>query len=251
MESGDARERLVADFIGQALYSRFLASGWTYNRLREATGLGLSTLRRMFRVDRDPRDLKFRDYSAVASTLLIDFARIVQEAEAAYPIVATAPTVERPTSDADIRRASELVHRLGILMDAYELEGGIVRLSDISEQMQFRGLALSRPTWVRLITLGQSRVNERPLLAALAELFGERPEYLLDLDAKYSSPRLESHMPSILSKREEQLLGLAARTIGPVTPETYAAIAKTLTRDLDRLNALDRAARDSYIESPE
>jgi hypothetical protein len=149
-----------------------------------------------------------------------------------------------PVPNPDDYRRRELAHRVGILQDVYELETGEpMTFPEISDRLQMKGVSVSRARWSYITTGGSYKVTDKKLLAGIAEIFGEDPEYLLNLTTPATSKRIAAHMPAIAAKRQEHLLGVAARSLGPVAPETYRTIAKTLMEDIERLNAEARLPR--------
>ncbi len=141
-----------------------------------------------------------------------------------------------PLPSAQVYRR-ELSYRVGVLLDLHELEtGDPLTFVEIADQLKSRfGITLSRSRWGFIISGTGNWVKDPELLGSLSQVLGEAPEYLADLKASVASERVTNALPAVVEKRQKQLLGVAARSLGEIAPETYSAIARTIKADLERL----------------
>jgi hypothetical protein len=147
-----------------------------------------------------------------------------------------------PESSAEFHRRT-LAYRVGVLLDIHELEvGSPLQFPEIAARLQEVGVSLSRSRWGSIVSGTSFWVKDPELLRALARVLGEDPSYLLDLKSEVVSDRVLRHMPAVAAKRQEQVLGVAARSLGEIAPQTYAAIARTIQKDLERFAAERRRA---------
>jgi hypothetical protein len=221
-------ERTTAAVLAQ-LNAEIGASGLTVKALALAMNHDYGTVRRYFVGEKQlPIKILWAALAVLDVQVDVFMARAMER-------------LERNASALALDQGDELIHRIGILTDVYEIEhGSPLSFVEIAAQLHERGIPMSRARWARLAAEGSYGANDKALMSAIADIFGEAPEYLTNLGKPSESQRIARHMPAVSAKRQAQLLGVAARTLGPIAPETYSAIARTLMRDIEQINLKSR-----------
>lgn len=84
---------------------------------------------------------------------------------------------------------------------------------------------MSRARWSYRVNGTGSRVRDRELLAALAELFDIPVDYLY---SGQLSADMQADLPAILSMRADRVLQFATRELGALAPDSVAKISAAL-----------------------
>ncbi|MFK0005078.1 hypothetical protein [Paenarthrobacter sp. NPDC090522] len=133
-----------------------------------------------------------------------------------------------PVQDSRVRQARVLARKINLLLDIIMDESGqpydYPTLSAKAEHLT--GYNISRTRW-SLLKNGKMQVVPDDALRAIAAVFDIDAEYLLQEDGKIPE-RVEAELELVRSMRWVGVLNFAARTLGPVDPEAFRAIAKIL-----------------------
>lgn len=127
----------------------------------------------------------------------------------------------------------ELARKLNLLLDVVVAEGNTpYTYRQIAEDLDARGLSLSRARWSYMIAGSGALVTDVQLLTGIAEFFRIPPAYLLGSDDDIPE-RVDTQLAFVKSLRAKRVVSFAARILGDVSPDTLRSITALLEEDME------------------
>ncbi|MDJ0336603.1 hypothetical protein QMG83_15345 [Salinibacterium sp. G-O1] len=133
-------------------------------------------------------------------------------------------------------RAVELARRLNLLQDAYASGHGdrVLGFSELRENLSLRGVNLSEGRWTYMLSGDGPLTTDSKLLTELAAVFEVDPSFLLDWDDPQLPARILAQRELVQTLRRNKLTRVAARSLGPLTPESLQAISQMIDSQMAR-----------------
>ncbi|PYI65726.1 hypothetical protein CVV68_16925 [Arthrobacter livingstonensis] len=126
-----------------------------------------------------------------------------------------------------------LARRLNLLLDvAAEERGEPLTFLELKEELAARGVGLSRARWSYMKDGTGHLVSDPELLAAISEVFGVDPDYLLGSQGPELPELIDSRLEFLKALRAAKVKSFAARALGEVSPETLRVITEYLNKDI-------------------
>lgn len=139
-------------------------------------------------------------------------------------------------SDVVRARAVELARRLNLLQDAYTSEHGdrVLGFGELRENLSARGVNLSEGRWTYMLSGDGPLTTDAKLLTELASIFDVDPSFLLDWEDPQLPARILAQRGLVETLRRNKLTRVAARSLGPLTPESILAISQMIDSQMAR-----------------
>lgn len=126
-----------------------------------------------------------------------------------------------------------LARRLNLLLDvAADERGAPLTFLELKKELADRGVGLSRARWSYMKDGTGRLVSDPQLLAAISEVFGVDPAYLLGDRGAELPELIDSKLEFLKALRAAKVKSFAARALGEVSPETLRAITEYLNNDI-------------------
>lgn len=142
-----------------------------------------------------------------------------------------------------------LARRLNLLLDvAAEERGAPLTFLELQKELTDRGVGLSRARWSYMKDGTGRLVSDPQLLAAISDVFGVDPDYLLGNQGPELPELIDSRLEFLKALRAAKVKSFAARALGEVSPETLRVITEYLNKDIQG-NAVGRGSATSPEDS--
>jgi hypothetical protein len=141
-----------------------------------------------------------------------------------------------PRDDIVRSRARELARRLNLLQDWYasEHDGKPMTFTDFRRALKRHGTHVSEGRWAYMLTGDGSLTTDINLLTAIAAVYGVDPVFLLDWEDQRIPQKIAARRELVKTIRENKLTRVAARSLGPLTPESHQAITHIIEAQMNR-----------------
>ncbi|WP_176635861.1 helix-turn-helix domain-containing protein [Arthrobacter wenxiniae] len=143
-----------------------------------------------------------------------------------------------------------LARRLNLLLDvAAEERGAPLTFLELKKELADRGVGLSRARWSYMKDGTGRLVSDPQLLAAISEVFGVDPDYLLGNQGPELPELIDSRLEFLKALRAAKVKSFAARALGEVSPETLRVITEYLNKDISGHPAGEQQTATSQEDS--